>query len=354
MSRSVLVASLVLLSVACWSGCKGPVSVFTCSKLKLDGPVSARVKVDLPAVPELGPLTEVPVRATAGPRCHGKIALVDVDGLLLNANLTGLGSLGENPVSAFREKLDRAAEDPDVRAVVLRINSPGGAVTAADVMWHDLVTFRREKQVPVVASLVDVGAGGAYYVAAGADRIVAHPTSIVGGIGVVLNLYNLSDSMAMLNVLDQRVKAGPDIDLGNVTQSLTPANEALLQAMADEFHQRFKEVVVQSRPDIDPSDESTLGGRVFIAGEAQRRGLVDQVGYLDDAIAAAAELAGSGNLRVVSYRRHGNVPATGYDIAPNRPLERGLIPFSIPGLDRSRLPTFMYVWSPDPTLAAIP
>ncbi len=105
------------------------------------------------------------------------IAVIDVDGILLNMDMTGPASAGENPVSLFRERLDAAAADPCTRAVVVRINSPGGGVTASDIMRHDLEQFKNNTRFPVVACLMDIGAGGGYYVATAADQIVAHPTT---------------------------------------------------------------------------------------------------------------------------------------------------------------------------------
>ena len=109
------------------------------------------------------------------------VAVVDVDGILLDSDATGLGSLGENPVAVFRERLDAIECNRRVRAVVLRIHSPGGSVTATDIMWRDLAAFKCRTHLPVVACLMDVAAGGGYYLATGADCIVAHPTTVTGG-----------------------------------------------------------------------------------------------------------------------------------------------------------------------------
>ncbi len=157
-----------------------------------------------------------PSRAT---RRSARVAIIDVDGLLLNTDMTGPGAMGENPVSLFRERLDRVACDRRVVAVVVRINSPGGGVTASDMMWHDLMAFKAQTQLPVVASVLDLGAGGGYYLSTAADQIVAHPTSVIGGIGVILNLYNLRDTMAQFNVIGVPIKAGKKIDLGSPIDS---------------------------------------------------------------------------------------------------------------------------------------
>ena len=112
--------------------------------------------------------------------CRNKIAIIDVEGMILNARTSGLFGGGDNPMSLFRERLDAAADDPHVKAVVLRINSPGGAVTASDIMYQDVLSFRRDTGKPVVACMMDVAASGAFYLAMGCDRVYAHPTTVTG------------------------------------------------------------------------------------------------------------------------------------------------------------------------------
>ncbi|MES1213853.1 MAG: S49 family peptidase, partial [Singulisphaera sp.] len=186
------------------AGCKHPVQVVTNNRVTMNNTPSLRAQQ---------PLATIPVVAGA-PGVARRIALVDIDGLLLNQPMTGLYSDGENPVALFREKLDHISASSCDAAVVLRINSAGGGVTASDVMWHDLQEFKARTHLPVVACLMDVGAGGAYYLATAADHVVAHPTTVTGGIGVILNLYNLEDAMGQFNVVGTPIKAGEHVDLG--------------------------------------------------------------------------------------------------------------------------------------------
>lgn len=305
--------------------------------------------------------TEIPPVVNAGRvaphnlqgRCAAnveRIAILDVDGVLLNMDMTGMYSLGENPVSLFREKLDRAAADPCVRGIVLRINSPGGGVTACDMMRHDLASFRSRTGIPVVACFLDVGAGGAYYLATAADVIVAHPTTVTGGIGVILNVYNLKDTLNQFNVQAAPVKSGPNIDLGSPIEPLTEEARELLESMAREFHDRFKRAVRETRPRTASDRVENLDGRVFTGPEAMAQGLIDEIGYLDDAITIARVMGKAPRAEVAFYHR-GNDPARSpYAVTPNVPLQTSLIPLSIPGLDRGRLPTFLYMWQPNPAL----
>ena len=343
-----------LLLVCLVAGCSPTLGVHSLNHLRVDGPIhtASTVRVEPPALGPADPVLPVPV--TPGPLQPGpRIAVVDLDGLILNTPFSGPYSAGENPVSAFREKLDAIASDPLVRAVVLRINSPGGSVTATDILWHDLVAFRKRTGLPVVACLLDVGAGGAYYIASGADVIIAHPTSLVGGIGVILNVYNMQDLMAQFNILGQPIKSGDLIDMGNSSRKLPDDAKALLQQMADEYHERFIEIVRSARPRVDILEQSNFDGRVFTASSALQHHLIDRVGYLDDAIALAQEAASTPFAQAVLYRRKSDTPLSVYATTPNTPLQATAWPINIPGLDRSRLPAFLYLWQPEASISRV-
>src|SRR5262249_9352285 len=129
-----------------------------------------------------GPVTETAIQDPCNCLCRNKVAIIDVDGVIMNCRSSGPFRDGANPVSPFRAKLDAAADDKRVKAVVLRINSPGGAVTASDIMYQELVSFRHKTHKPVVACMMDVAASGAYYLAMGSDWIYAHPTTVTGSI----------------------------------------------------------------------------------------------------------------------------------------------------------------------------
>jgi len=282
----------------------------------------------------------------------GKVAIVDVDGLLLNRNIGGFGSMGENPVALFREKLDALEADPGVAAIVLRINSPGGGVTACDIMTRDLRAFRERRGIPVVACLMDVGAGGAYLLASASDTVVAHPTTVVGGLGVILNSYNLQEAMGQFNVTARPVKAGKLVDAASPVRPLEPEELQMLQGMATEFHGRLKRQIHDGRPAV-AVDAELFDGRVITGEGAAKAGLVDRIGYLDDALAEARGLAGiSADAAVVMLRRDNDRAYTAFDVTPNAPQQSALIPLNLPGLDRSQLPTFLYVWQPETSLAA--
>ncbi len=330
-----------------------PVSVRLETPVNLTTEVTARTPADNTAAAIQGrPITVSGLENCATSTCvSAQVAVLDVDGVMLNRNMTGPGSMGENPIALFREKLEAIAKDSRPRAVILRINSAGGGVTASDIMRRDLVDFRQRTGLPVVACLMDTGAGGAYYLATACDAIVAHPTSIVGGVGVILNLYNMEDTMAQFNVLSSSIRAGERIDAGSATRSLGEDEEAMLQSIADSFHQRFRDTVLNSRSDYVGDPEADFNGSVFTGTAALEKGLVDQVGYLDDAVSLAGSLAACDEpIELMLYRRDNDRARTPYDVTPNMPLQHSVFPLSIPGLDRAHMPTFLYLWQIEPTL----
>jgi protease IV len=314
---------------------------------------------DIDATAALAPNPkQTPVFATLLPhRPHFpracRVAVVDVDGVLLDSDATGFGSMGENPVAIFRERLDAIEHDHRVRAVVLRIHTPGGSVTATDIMWRDLQAFKSRTCLPVVACLMDVAAGGGYYLATGADCIIAHPTTVTGGIGCILNIYNLQDLMAQFNIVGIPIKSGKNVDLGTPVKAIDAEGKKLLQNMADEFHQRFKNVVLYRRPQVDTQGGVTFDGRVFTASQALSLRLIDQIGYFDDAVQSASNLAGLPYSEVVFYHRKGDPAYSAYSTTPNVPLQDKIVPVNIPGIERSRLPSFLYLWQLDPSTERI-
>lgn len=342
--RTLLSVGALLLLLAGCSPLRTESQVHAQVTAQVQGKMDARVRTEMAPLIDIGPLQEVALTACdAG--C--KVAVIDIDGVLTNLNHVGPFSVGENPVAVFKEKLDASAADPAVKAVVLRINTPGGGVAATDLMWHELQRFRQATGKPVVACLLDLGTGGGYYLATGCDGVLAIPSSVVGGIGVILNLYFAKTGMAMINVFDDSVRAGDKIDMGSSVRKVDEEEKKLFEAMAKGYHDRFKQVVLQARKAVKPD---VFDGRVMTGPQAVEAGLVDGVGYLDDAIAGAAKLANVAKVQAVMYRRPGDAARTVYASTPNRPIHTQVLPMSVPGPDRSKLPLFLYMWQPEPTL----
>ncbi len=295
-----------------------------------------------------GPLEETVVADADHLLCRNKIAIIDVEGMLLNARTSGLLSDGDNPVSVFREKLDEAAGDCHVKAVVLRINSPGGAVTASDIMYQDLIHFRRDTHKPVVACMMDVAASGAYYLSMGCDKIYAHPTTVTGSIGVIMSLYNATGLFEKIGVCSNPIKSGKNKDLGNPARPMTEEEHAILQGMVMSFYDQFVHVVVKGRGLPEERVRALADGRVYTGIDAKQLGLVDEVGYLEDAIAEARALAGIDDATLIAYDRGEGYRGSIYASLPHIPSQVN-VKLDLPGLTKGAGAAFMYVWEPGVT-----
>ena len=248
-----------------------------------------------------------------------KIAIIKVSGVMLEGD------------GFTKRQIDRVRKDKNVEAIVLRIDSPGGAVTAADYMYHHLKKLRDEKDVPVVVSMGSVAASGGYYVAMAAsdeERVLfCEPTGITGSIGVIIPRYDISALLNEYNIKSDSIVSHEHKEMGSWTKELTTEERRRLQSQVDLLFNRFKDIIRQGRPQF-AKDEDALNqvatGEVFTGLRAKELMLVDDVGFIEDAIERAAELADldSGGYRVVQYNR----PATLADAlsgaveAPEHPL----------------------------------
>jgi protease IV len=204
----------------------------------------------------------------------------------------------------FVETLKDLDDRPSIRAVVVRINSPGGAVAPSQEMYGAIRHLAEKK--PVVASLGAVAASGGYYVASAADVIVASPGTLTGSIGVILQLANVSSLLDKLGVQATVVKAGQHKDIGSPFRSLTPEEQALLQTMVDEVHTQFIDAVAAGRKMDQGRARAIADGRIFSGQQAKDLGMVDELGGLEDAVRIAGSRAGiEGEPRIehISTRR---------------------------------------------------
>ncbi len=270
------------------------------------------VKVDLFEEPK--PLKEKVVAGTG----REKILLLEIAGFISEGPRRGWRAfLGGTDASRVKEELDKAAKDPRIQALVLRINSPGGTVSGADQIYQEILGFKRERRLPVVASLMGMATSGGYYVAQAADAIVAQPTGITGSIGVVAMKPNVRGLMDKVGVDNEVVKSGRLKDFWSPFKPATPEEKELMQGIIDDFYGRFVDTVAKGRG-LPPAKVRQVGdGRLYTASQAKELGLVDRLGYLDDALALAREKAGLEEARVVLYHRPGSHRPTIYSLGPD-------------------------------------
>jgi protease-4 len=289
----------------------------------------------------------------------GKIAIVEVEGMLMNARTGGILQAAENPVSKFAQQMDKAERDASVKAIVLRVNSPGGTVTSSDTMYDIVQRFKEKTKKPVVTSAQEVMASGGYYVACASDKIVVQPTSVVGSIGVMFETVQVKGTLDKLGITTKAIKSGSLKDLGSPFKLLRDDEEKVMQVMIDEYFERFITIVrkhrqVSESPASELAEynkrgyEGVYSGRVFSGAKAVDLGLADQTGSLEDALDLARKLSKSPNAKAVIYRRpygySGSIYASG-DVPPptaNTPAIQLSLPESV-----TPLPTgFYYLWRP--------
>jgi protease-4 len=212
----------------------------------------------------------------------------------------------------LREELKKAGEDSRFKALVLRINSPGGTVTASDIIYREISAFKQTSRVPVVASMMDVAASGGYYVALAADTIVAHPTTVTGSIGVIMLSVNAEGLMQKIGVATNAIKSGERKDMGSPFRALTPEERGIFQSVIDGLHRQFVDKVVERRKLPAATATALADGRIYTADQALGHKLVDRIGYVPDAIEAARRAAGLDEARVIVYKRPREYRATYY------------------------------------------
>ncbi|MYA29336.1 MAG: signal peptide peptidase SppA [Nitrospira sp. SB0666_bin_27] len=299
--------------------------------------------------PKTSPLEEVVLSGEG----RDKVLLVEISGVLTSAKPGGLLDRFFDRLSLparFKEELAKAEDDEDVKAIVLRINTPGGTVTASDILYHEIKELKKTREIPVIASIMDLGTSGGYYVAMAADRIVAHPSSVTGSLGVIMLTLNASGLMEKIGVRANAVTSGPHKDMGSPFRSMTEQDRAIFQGVIDNFYDRFLRVIEQGRPNLKSDTIRQLAdGRIYSATQAKDHGLVDVIGYVDDALELAKKKAGIEEAQVIMYQRSGGYHPNIYAQGPGG-LAR--TDWAFPKLDPVSLlltggtPAFMYLWLP--------
>lgn len=254
---------------------------------------------------KIGTRAEEPLKErTIEGRQKGKILVIPIKGFLSDAPEKGL--LGSRPsvVQEVVSQLKLARKDRDIKALVLEIDSPGGSTTAADMLYHEIMEFKERARIPVVAVFMDVAASGGYYVALPADRIVAHPTTVTGSIGVILIQPRVNSLMEKIGVGIDVTKSGKEKDIGSPFRPSTPEEQKLFQDLIDTLAKRFFALVVTHRKLSAETLDAVSTARIFLPEDALRLGLIDRIGYLTDALSEARSLSNlPEDAKVIVYRR---------------------------------------------------
>ncbi len=278
-----------------------------------------------------------------------KILIIPVNGVISDSQKEFSLLRSPSMVQEIVSQLKKAEKDKDIKAVILKIDSPGGSVTASDMLYHEISKFKERSGAHLVVIMMGVAASGGYYIALPADFIFAHPTTITGSIGVVSLRPNVSGLMGKIGLEVEVDKSGRNKDMGSPFRKATEGEQKIMQNLVDDLAGRFLTLVVNHRKLNDEATADISSARIYPADEALRLGLVDQIGYLDDAIRKTARIAGlPEDAKVVVYRRTEYPDDNLYNTYSSRPgfPEINLINL---GLAESLPPLrsgFYYLWLP--------
>jgi protease IV len=316
--------------------------VITLSALILSGCSILQVKLFSDST---DPLKEFTLEGKA----REKILIIPIRGLISNNPDEGFIRTKPSLVQEVVSQLNKAENDENIKAVVLQIRSLGGTVTDSDILYHEIKRLKEKKDVKIVAVLMDIATSGGYYIALPGDLIVAHPTTVTGSVGVV---FIRPDMTALMDKIGLRVdisKSGENKDMGAFYREVTPEEKRLLQNLVDKMGSRFIQLVAEHREIELKGLSDVASARIMLADEAEKIGLIDRTGYIQDALDETKKLAElPENTRVVVYRRSSYPDDNLYNPFTMNSGGNSLKPadFGINKAVNLLAPGFYYLWLP--------
>jgi protease-4 len=303
--------------------------------------------VKIPLFPPTQPLQEQVIEGQG----KAKILLMGISGIISERKESkGLGfSQKISLVARIKEELQKAQGDSAIAGVIVKINSPGGSVTATDIIYHELMQYKKKSGVRIVACLTGTATSGGYYVASAADEIIAHPTSVTGSIGVIAMKFNVEKFLSKIGIKEETIKSGEKKDIWSPFRPSTPEEKDIIQAIINTLHERFVNVVLAGRQPLLSKEEikHLADGRIFTADQALEVKLVDRVGYLDDAVEEMKKSLKLKEAKVIAYSRAGSYKGTIYSGLPDiTHKEINLFAINGDGLNPLSGLQFMYLWRP--------
>jgi len=255
-------------------------------------------------------------------RVKEKILLLDISGVIVSSMKPGVFDKEGDILSQVYYRLKKAAEDNMVKGIILRLDTPGGEVTASDIIYHEILNFKKKTGIPVLALMMGLTASGGYYIASACDLLIAHPSTLTGSIGVISLFPNLEGLFEKVGIQVHVIKSGELKDSGSVFRQMTPEERDVFQKIVDEYHQNFQDVVYENRKDhLSLEDLKKIAdGRVMTASQALEAKLIDEIGYFDKALKIILDLSSLPEANVVSYtyfpKRKTNIYATSLKSKP--------------------------------------
>ncbi|MGC9976454.1 MAG: signal peptide peptidase SppA [Syntrophales bacterium] len=249
---------------------------------------------------ETEPLKEFTLEGTGS----NKILLIPMNGIITDAPKERFLTHSQSMVERVMSQLNKAEKDDHIKAVLFEINSPGGTITASDLLYHEISSFKERTGKKITVSMMDLATSGAYYVSLPADLVTAHPTTITGSIGVLFLQPKIMGLMEKVGISVDVKKFGKNKDMGTPFRDSTEEEQRFMQKSVDDMGERFIRLVQKHRKINQQALDEISTARVFLADDALKLGLVDKVCYLSDAIRESKKLAGlAADARVIVYRR---------------------------------------------------
>lgn len=277
-----------------------------------------------------------------------KIVVLDLTGTIKTENGSGMFNREGDPVSRIYYRMETAARDPQVKGIILRLDTPGGGITASDIIYHEILRFRQNNQIPVVALMMGVAASGGYYVASACDYIIAHPTTITGSIGVIAILPDFNRILSKFGIELNVFKSGRMKDAGSPYRKMTTDEKAHFQSLIDAMYKKFLAVIYHSRKDKLSIEEieKLADGRIYSAQQALELRLIDEIGYFESALKKTLSLAKLEQASVIAYSYF---PLRKTNIYARPPLKENPLKMEIKALDYllpTLKPGLYYLWLP--------
>jgi protease IV len=277
-----------------------------------------------------------------------KLLVITVRGII--SHLPKRQFLGNAPsmVEEIVAQLNKAETDKHVKGVLLKIDSPGGSTTASDILYHEILRFRERTQKPIAVAMLNMAASGGYYIALPADLIMAHPTTVTGSIGVIYARPRVAGLLEKVGVEVAVNKSGENKDMGSPFRAPTIIEEELFQEITDKLAGRFLDLVAEHRGLAPEALNDVATARIYLAADAQRLGLVDEIVYLPRAIERAKEISGLDKAaKVVVYRRRPQADDTLYGTATANATGGGAgALLGLSWLETGLGAGFHYLWQP--------
>ena len=279
----------------------------------------------------------------------GKVLLVSVRGFISDSPGKGFFNSEPGMVQTIVSQLEKAEKDSEIKAILLKIDSPGGSVTASDLLYHEIMEFKKRTGVKLVVSMMDLTASGAYYISLPADLIMAHPTTITGSVGVIFMRPRVSGLMEKIGMNVEVNKSGKNKDMASPFRESGEEEQKILQSLVESLGKRFISLVAKHRKPGHEALANISDARICLAEEALQLGLIDEIGYLSDAVSRAKTMAGlPEDAKVIVYRRSEYPEDNFYNTAGAASDSQGfsLVNINLPDILSGLHSGFYYMWLP--------